>query len=128
MAVIGPEAALEILEGLANIADGELTPEAVLTAATPPGSPLHEYFTWDDGEAANLYRLSEARALVRRYLVEVLGDNEVKRVRYYIHTYNGGHAYRRAQEVISHEVWREQHRRRLLRDIARLARELKEFD
>lgn len=44
---------------------GVLTAEHVLAAATPVGSPLHDKFTWDDSEAAEQYRLIEARKLIR---------------------------------------------------------------
>lgn len=42
-----------------------LRPEAVVEAAKRDDNPLHRYFTWDDGEAAQAYRLMQARALIR---------------------------------------------------------------
>jgi hypothetical protein len=44
---------------------GELTPEGVLDDARNPNSPLHECFTWDDGVAAEAFRLIQAKAVVR---------------------------------------------------------------
>ena len=55
-------------EELARISDsqgGELTPAAVVEAATPEASPLHPAFTWDDSQAAVEYRLQQARHLIR---------------------------------------------------------------
>lgn len=43
---------------------GSLTPEAVIEAAKDPASPLHDAFTWDDGQAAIKFRLYEARKLI----------------------------------------------------------------
>ena len=41
-----------------------LTPSAVVEAARPADAPLHPAFTWDDTDAAEKYRQSEARRLV----------------------------------------------------------------
>lgn len=58
--IIGAE-----LHRLTEEAGGKLTPEQVEEAARSESSPLHPYFTWDDAEAAYLYRLDEARHLIR---------------------------------------------------------------
>jgi len=61
---------------------GELRPEAVLEDARNPNSPLHDYFTWDDKEAADQLRLLQARALIRvavRYLP--VPDTQPQRMR-----------------------------------------------
>lgn len=44
---------------------GIITPDSIVDAARPEKSPLHQYFTWDDGEAAERYRLMEAAQLIR---------------------------------------------------------------
>lgn len=44
---------------------GLLRPEAVVEHAADESSALHRYFTWDDGEAAQAYRLLQARQLIR---------------------------------------------------------------
>lgn len=50
--------------------DGVLTCEAVLEAARPENSPLHDYFTWDDSRAAERYRLIEAGKLIATVRIE----------------------------------------------------------
>lgn len=50
--------------------DGVLTCEAVLEAARPKNSPLHNYFTWDDSRAAERYRLIEAGRLIATVKIE----------------------------------------------------------
>ena len=44
---------------------GELTPEAVVHAATPVEHPLHERFEWDDRVAGHKYRVGQAAELIR---------------------------------------------------------------
>ncbi len=56
---------LDALRVLAQNAGGILKAETVLAEAEDFNSPLHSYFTWDDGEAAGKYRLHEARNLIR---------------------------------------------------------------
>ena len=55
----------KILEALAVKHGGKLTCEQIVSFAEPQKSPLHDYFTWDDTEAARLYRFEEARRLLR---------------------------------------------------------------
>lgn len=44
---------------------GVLEPTFVVEAARSEDSPLHELFEWDDGMAAEKYRLEQARHLIR---------------------------------------------------------------
>lgn len=59
------------LQRIAKANGGELTPQAVLKNARAKSSPLHSHFTWDDGEAAERYRIMEASFLIRRVKVTV---------------------------------------------------------
>ena len=45
--------------------DGAIKPAAVVAEARPKASPLHSLFTWDNSKAAELYRLDEARNIIR---------------------------------------------------------------
>ncbi len=56
---------------------GVLLPKDVLEAARPESSPLHEDFDWDDGEAAEKYRLWQARQITTTFKVIIEG-NEVQ--------------------------------------------------
>jgi len=47
---------------------GVIRPVDVVEAAKNKKSPLHACFTWDDGEAAQQFRLLEARNLLRVYV------------------------------------------------------------
>lgn len=50
---------------------GGLTPERLLNANRDPGTPLHDMFEWDDTEAAEKYRISQARLIIRSIAVDV---------------------------------------------------------
>jgi hypothetical protein len=52
-------------------ARGGLTPQAVLGVAKNPRSILHDYFTWDDTEAAAKWREAQAYDLIRRVKVTI---------------------------------------------------------
>lgn len=63
---------------------GRVTPEAVREAARDPASPLHDEFTWDDGEAAEAYRLEQARGLIRKIRITVQVEERIVRAVGYI--------------------------------------------
>lgn len=65
--------------GKLNRKEGHLTAEIVLDDAADPTSPLHDQFTWDDGEAAQQYRLDQARHLVRSIVIIRKDEEEAKR-------------------------------------------------
>lgn len=49
---------------------GRATPEAMVSNAADPQSPLHRYFEWDDKKCGRLYRLTQARHLIASVLVQ----------------------------------------------------------
>jgi hypothetical protein len=82
---------------------GELTAELVVEAARPKGSPLHNRFEWDNREAAEQWRRSQAAELIRSVRVvykEATEDEEARSVRAY-HAVRGpnGHAYQPADKI-----------------------------
>lgn len=54
--------------------DRYLNPERIVDEARRQGegSPLYDYFEWDDGEAAHKFRLFQAGVLVRRVHVDIV--------------------------------------------------------
>ena len=52
------------LERIASENGGILQPRAVVNAARPVKSPLHNRFEWDNSAAAEAYRLWQARQLI----------------------------------------------------------------
>lgn len=63
-----------------EIGDGIVTPQSVLDRAKDEDSELHKCFCWDDTEAANKYRLQQARDIIRN-LVRVTPNQEIEATR-----------------------------------------------
>lgn len=81
--------------------DGELTAENVLAAASKVGSRLNRYFEWDDTAAAHLYRLDQARHLIRRVTIELMGSE----VRAFVHVPSAG-TYAPVRDAMERPDWR----------------------
>lgn len=74
----------EIRKELTTIAQGKagLTPKTVLQVAKNPRSTLHQYFCWDDSEAARRFREAQAYELIRRVKVTLqMPDNKTLTIR-----------------------------------------------
>lgn len=56
---------IQELDRIASTHGGILQPETIVEEARRPSSPLHSKFTWEDTAAAHLWRLEEARKLIR---------------------------------------------------------------
>lgn len=56
-----------------------LRPRAIVDVARNPRSPLHSYFTWDDGEAAEKYREIQASRLIRFEYTTTAGSSREQR-------------------------------------------------
>jgi hypothetical protein len=101
----------EIKEVLISLQkDGLLHPDAVVEAARNPASPLHDFFTWDDTEAAEKYRQDEARQLIRSIKIEVDTGVPVE-VRAFVSLSadrQNGAGYRQFTEVMDSEFLRAQ--------------------
>src|SRR5262245_16182963 len=63
------ERAIVALNRLADNFGGALSPRDVVDAAKNDASPLHPYFEWNDSEAADQWRLEQARRLLRVRIV-----------------------------------------------------------
>ena len=59
-------------------ANGSVTPSALLEAARNEESPAHAAFEWDDTKAGHLYRLVQARTLIRK--VHVIIEDQPQRM------------------------------------------------
>lgn len=97
------------LRRIAKTNGGVLKPEAVLDAARPKASPLHSKFQWDDGLAAEGYRLWQARQLIRVCVEKIEGVSSPFEVFVSLPSdrYNGdGGGYRVTTDVLSDEDMR----------------------
>ena len=72
------------LEAIAALNGGRITPQQVVDDARDEESPLHDSFTWDDAEAADKQRLTEARLLLRTMYVQRVDHTTVHKVLAYL--------------------------------------------
>jgi tRNA A37 N6-isopentenylltransferase MiaA len=91
---------------------GELQPKAVVDAARPDTSPLHNSFDWDDSEAAEKWRLQQARQLIRAVVIyEHVGKKSMP-VRVFVSLTpdreENGAGYRLANVVLADAAHRQQ--------------------
>ena len=62
----------EVEQEIAKLEEaGELTPENVVLTAMDEDNPLHAEIEWDNEKAGPLYRLDQARTLIRNVRLEV---------------------------------------------------------
>lgn len=81
-----------------------LTPALVVEAATDPASPLHAQFEWDNEKAGDMFRLHQARQLIRRVKIRVIDEEDPGKnfdVRAYqaVRQANGSTAYKSTMEI-----------------------------
>ena len=74
---------LHALESIRAKHGGILRPEDVVATAADPKSILHGQFEWDDGKAAQEYRLWQARHLIR-VCVTIIPQAESGEIRAYV--------------------------------------------
>lgn len=98
---------------------GELTPQDILDDARNDNSPLHSFFEWDDNAAAEQYRLSQARGLIRSVVaIYVQEDRPAVRTRAYVHIPQGETShYREASHAMSQKSTREAVLKRALEEL-----------
>ncbi|MDI6026721.1 hypothetical protein QBK99_11015 [Corticibacterium sp. UT-5YL-CI-8] len=96
-----PQLIGEALASLSDAAGGELTPSAVVESAREPESPLHGHFDWNDAEAAEKWRVEQARTLIRCIRVDEVGSNQEPAPAFISISDTGGVSYRSVAEVRS---------------------------
>lgn len=91
--------------------DGRLMAQAVVDAARPRDSILHDEFTWDRDEALEKNLLSEARELIANYTVVVHVGDRTTRTRHFVSLSSDrkiGGGYRPIEIVMSDAEMRQQ--------------------
>jgi hypothetical protein len=80
----------EFLDALRKKHDGVLTTGIVVAAAKNPRSPIHDFFTWDDKDAATRWREVQAGHLIRSVTIFVEEREDVA-VRAFVNIEGPGH-------------------------------------
>lgn len=87
------------LEELREKFKGELTPADVVADARSHNSPLNSFFEWNDGKAADQYRLQQARSLIRAVVAVVVSAGApAQRVQAFVHIPEAGTPHYRATD------------------------------
>lgn len=109
---------------------GELTPPDVVKDARNPNSPLHPFFEWDDSEAAEQYRLQQARGLIRAVVAIYRSDDKPDRkMKAYVHVREpGANHYRETQHALSLSKTREAVLRRAWEELMAWKRRYKDLE
>lgn len=94
------------LEQIRKANDGILKADAVVEYASDPNTAMHTWFTWDDTEAAEQWRLHEARMLIRITITTVETEKDSIPMRVYVSMENDrynsdGGGYRSLEEVLT---------------------------
>ena len=122
----------EHMELIRRECNGEIRPQDVVADARNANSPLHSFFEWNDGEAAEQYRLSQARGLIRAVVaIYRQEDKPPVRMNAYIHFSEPGTPhYREASQAMSIPASRDVVLRRALQELQQWGkryRDLQEF-
>jgi len=80
---ITAEEAAKELDRITNLY-GELKPEYVVYEAADKNSLFHPYFTWDNNEAARLWRKKQAQNLINNVHVEIITEEIKCKVRAFV--------------------------------------------
>lgn len=123
----------EVGERLARLREegGGFLPASVVEDARSEHSPLHPAFEWDDGEAAERYRLEQAGHLIRCVVVVVRDEHDnphETRAFVPVSVREAGESrYLPIVTVISDEDYKRQHTERLLNELLAIRRKGTEF-
>lgn len=111
-----------VMEELKSIEDrdGVLKPEAVVEFARNKKSALHTQFNWDNNDAAQKYRLWQARQLIRIKVVTIKTENDEVVTNAFVHfdsdaNQEGG--YRHIVKVLNDDLLKEQMLNNALREL-----------
>lgn len=111
---------IDELERIRQKNNGLLRPETVIREANNPENPLHQYFDWNNNEAAQKWRLEQARRLIR-VAVTVIHPEKEEPVRTYVSLVEDrrkGNGYRATVDVLSDTEKREHLLQQALRELA----------
>ncbi len=90
---------------------GQLTPGLIVEFAKGKKTALHGRFEWNDATASHLYRLRQARDILRVFVKIEGSDGGPIRVRAFVSLPSdrlNGHAYRRIEDVLANPKQREE--------------------
>lgn len=97
--------------------NGQITAPDVVQHASDTRSAMHQYFEWDDSEAAKEYRLDQARALITSVRVRIDTMPERGPMRAFVHIPAAKPYYASAAKAMADEVTRDMVIAKALREL-----------
>jgi hypothetical protein len=124
-----PQAVGEELARITAAHDGLLVPIKIIEVARAEKSVLHRHFDWDDAEAAQYWRLGQARHLVSsiRIIDDKAQDRSALTRAYVSITADGVTAYHRVSDVVNNATLQDLLLRQADRELAAFERRYKEL-
>lgn len=108
---------------------GRITPEIIVNEASKKKSPLHEFFDWEDSEAAIKWRKQQARNLIKSIEIIVEETPEVETVALFFNVQNSeGQKYVSVYDVMDNEEYRRELVERALNEIKRWEKQYKHLN
>lgn len=103
---INPADAYNEIERIKEKHDGSVTAKILLAESRDPNSVFYRYFNWNDADAAEKFRLSQARDLLRNIEVHIIADGAPKHIRVYevVKMENGNGVYKDIETLNSDDV------------------------
>ena len=113
-----PQKAGEVCEKLA--ASNSLTAKSLVNVSRPKDAPIHDAFEWDDTKAAELYRETQARLIIRSIVI-VDGKTDEKKedvqVRAFFHVEKKSPEYKHIAKIVRTKSDKERLYENMIRDI-----------
>ena len=103
-----------------------LTADEVVADAKRKRSPIHDYFQWDDSEAAAEYRLEQARHLMRSVAIVIEGREDREPIRAFVRLAKNTH-YRSLTVVMSDNVMRNDFLEQAMRELQSWQRRYQDY-
>jgi hypothetical protein len=79
---VDPESVVQELEKIENV-HSKLTPELILETAREPENVLHKLFDWDNSQAAEKWRMHQARLIINNLEITVISNGEPRQIPVY---------------------------------------------
>lgn len=118
---VAPEVAGAVCQQLHETEEG-LTPQGLVDVSRPEDAPMHDEFEWDDAVAGEMYRVEQAKRIIRNLVIVQTDANQEREIKLSIHpetpekeevqdrafqsTYEGKNLYVPLMEALTDETWR----------------------
>ena len=100
---VSADIAGRICQELTETEEG-LTPQKLVDVSRDENHPLHDEFEWDDSIAAEAYRITQAKQLIRD--ITIVKEEEQKKDRGFVITPGGNHVYVPLNDALNNEEWK----------------------